>query len=174
MQSKVCGTHWMGEGKGPWNTLGKKIGNFLPLPRFEPRFIGCTNVASTDCTIPSLFLLSSLINTISYPSNNVFCNSLKRYDDVYSGRYMSAFRETCCQNLSNGSSETPVRIYQTTRRHIPEGCHLRIHHRVNLTSHTLIGNVVIDCTHISRQTTLTRSYPWQISLVSVCCFSCSK
>jgi hypothetical protein len=66
------------------------------------------------------------------------------------------FSETCCQTLHNGSSETPVHIYQTTRRHILEDCHIRFHHRENLTSHTCIGNVAIGYTHLPRQTTLTR------------------
>jgi hypothetical protein len=84
------------------------------------------------------------------------------------------FSETPCQTLYNGSSETPVHIYQITWRHILQDCHLRVHHRGNLTSHTSIDNVAFGYAHISRETTLTRPYPWQISLVSFCCFSCSK
>jgi len=84
------------------------------------------------------------------------------------------FSDTCCQTPYNGSSKMPVHIYQTTRRHIPEDCHLRIHHRENLTFHTSTGNVAVGYSHISPQTALTSPYPWQSSLVSFCCFSCSK
>lgn len=92
---KVSGTHWMGKGKGPKNTLGKKRKEKFhttteirtTISRLPERGL----VPSTDCTIPTL-LFCSLINIISCQYNYVFCNSLKRHGDVYSGKQMSTFQ----------------------------------------------------------------------------------
>jgi hypothetical protein len=51
---------------------------------------------------------------------------------------MTAFWDIALMMEAVSTSETSVNFYETTRRNIPEGCHLHTRRRENLKSHGVI------------------------------------
>jgi hypothetical protein len=57
--------------------------------------------------------------------------------DLFEAKYYFRVRVFALMMEEVSTSETPVNLYQTTRRNIPEDSHLQTRYRVNLKSHQI-------------------------------------